>query len=54
MLSRDEQSLEFSMTRFFMKMFSTGSPSIVLSASWRTIVEYSICVELRKAHFRFK
>ena len=52
MLSRDKQSLEFAMTRLFMKIFRTGSASIVVECQRSfNFIPIKLQISIRTAKF---
>jgi len=52
MLSRDKQSLEFTLTRLFMKIFRTASPTVVIECQRNLgFLSVALQIQIRTARF---
>jgi len=52
MLSRDKQSLEFTLTRLFMKIFRTASPTVVIECQRNfCFLPVALQIQIRTARF---
>ena len=52
MLSRDKQSLEFTLTRLFMKIFRTASPTVVIECQ-RNFCSLPVALQIQIRTARF-